>query len=73
MTKRTNRLRRQAGYEEDTPLCANCKFFRRPQTITKNGGKFYQQGHCMMHDFHAKSNAVCDTWTGKNGDVLDNS
>jgi hypothetical protein len=58
------------GFQEDTPLCANCSGFTKSTFKTVDLVKTYKPARCKRFAFDTSNSACCDNWTGKKGEVL---
>lgn len=72
MSRRSALKRRKAaGYEADTPRCANCKHFRQAGNYLINSLPHFSHARCTRHDFKPDDHGCCDTWEGKDGSTLE--
>lgn len=68
---RLQKLRRKWHYELNTPLCANCRNFKRPEVVLENSvpvGK--TPALCKKGEFTVVPHACCDQWVGRKGERL---
>lgn len=63
-------LRKRVNYETDVPRCASCLHYRHSMVYLRDSLPRVSQILCVLHQFNVRPNAICDKWTGKDGDVL---
>lgn len=61
---------KKVGYEPSVPRCDTCKHYRGAQIKLFNSLPVSFDRRCLEHATRVTPVGVCDTWTGKNGDVL---
>lgn len=67
MTEAEDR-RRRWNYEPDTPMCCNCKNYRKARIVGKPPRA--EAPFCSGGRFHVQANGCCDKWKSRNGETL---
>jgi hypothetical protein len=71
MKPRTSKQkRRQQGYERHPARCINCKHYS-PPVYAVPGIHPYKNARCEYGDFATWHDAICDVWTGQNGETVE--
>lgn len=72
MSSSWKKLKKKVNYESTVPRCGNCVHIQHSHMIkTVDQGLVYAQAICGKHGFGVKTVGVCDTWQGKEGEVLE--
>jgi hypothetical protein len=64
-------LKAKIGYEEKTPTCASCGFFKPAGAHLVNSLPRGHNAQCSQFHFTPKPSACCDHWKGADGSALD--
>ena len=62
--------RKSVDFEYNPPRCCNCDHFK-PPVFGVPGRKFYRAPSCKLHDFEVTPISICNTWLGRDGEVLE--
>ena len=69
-----SRLKKNVNYEHNVPRCAICNHFQKSMIVLTTDSMTKRiNHHCKRHGFNVAPNSVCDTWTGVDGDILEQS
>lgn len=64
-------LRKKVDYEPDIPRCENCVNYQSEAIFMRNSIPKRVNSQCKAHHFSVKPGAICNTWRGKDGSVID--
>lgn len=64
-------LRKKVRYETDIARCGNCKNYKQSSFRLRDSLPMVMQALCSKHGFTVRPNAVCEAWSGKNGETLE--
>lgn len=76
--KRVRRKAREAqGFELNPPRCLNCEHLQAPKLGVPSGpagkGHPFVPMACRLGNFQVKAWSICDRWTGRDGETLEDS
>jgi hypothetical protein len=69
--RRAKAAMKAAGYDDSVPRCETCTSYGRRQIRLFNSLPVFFPTRCLHHLVRVSPMGCCDSWQGKDGDVLE--